>query len=67
MALLAVCWGLKVTGGAVGAGATRSKSHILRWLKELNYVSRRVCAENLFAPRALHNIVSESYPVVRQL
>ena len=39
----------------------------LRWLKELNYVTRGVFAENLFASRPLHNIVSESDTIVRKL
>ncbi len=38
----------------------------LRTLKELNYVTRRVFAEKLFASRPLHNIVSESYTIVRE-
>ena len=39
----------------------------LRWLKEFNHVTRRVRAENLFASRPLHNIVSEPYTRIREL
>lgn len=39
----------------------------LRRLKKLDYVTRRVCAENLFAPRPLQDIVSESYAFVGEL
>ena len=44
----------------------RVRQDNLRRLKELGYVARRVFAENLFASRPLHNIVSETYTIVRE-
>ena len=43
------------------------RRHSLCWLEEINYVARRIYAENLFATPLLHNIVSEFYTFVLEL
>ncbi len=41
----------------------REGRHLFFWLSELNYVTRRVFTNNLFAADAIQNIVSEFHTI----